>query len=77
MKLPYAEYKAQAPAFLHRVAESSESFYSAVLPSVSKCPAKEFSVMVRMEMLRAAAAYKRGGMESLESSAGPADWRTV
>jgi hypothetical protein len=71
MSLPYAEYKAQAPAFFSRVAKSPNPFIRQFFTVFRNVRAKEFSVMVRMEMLRAAAAYKRGGMAALETVQDP------
>ncbi len=71
MNLPYAEYKAQAPAFFSRVAESPNPFIRQFFRVFRNVRAKEFSVVVRMEMLRAAAAYKRGGMEALKAVQDP------
>jgi hypothetical protein len=65
MNLPYAEYKAQGPAFFNRVTESPNPFIRQFFRVFRNVRPKEFSVIVRMEMLRAAAAYKRGGMGAL------------
>jgi hypothetical protein len=67
MSLPYAEYKTQAPEFFNRVAESPNPFIRQFFRVFFNVRPKEFSAMVRMEMLRAAAAYKRGGMEALKA----------
>jgi hypothetical protein len=66
MNLPYEEYKTEAPAFFSRVAESPNPFIHQFFRVFRNVRAKEFSAMVRMEMLRAAAAYKRGGIEALK-----------
>jgi hypothetical protein len=71
MQLPYAEYKTQGPAFFDRVAKSSNPFIEQFFPVFRNVRPREFSAMARMEMLRAAAAYKRGGMEALKGVPDP------
>ena len=71
MNLPYAEYKTEAPAFFNRITESTNPFIPQFFRVFRNVRPKEFSVMVRMEMLRAAAAYKRGGMEALKAVQDP------
>jgi hypothetical protein len=71
MNLPYAEYKAQGPAFFSRVAESPNPFIWQFFRVFRNVRPKEFSVTVRLEMLRAAAAYKRGGLGALEAIQDP------
>jgi hypothetical protein len=71
MNLPYAEYKTEAPAFFARVAESRNPFIQQFFRVFRNVRPKEFSVMVRMEMLRAAAAYKREGTEALKAVEDP------
>src|SRR5262245_35544332 len=71
MSLPYPGYKRQAPAFFSRVAASPNPFIQQFFRVFRNVRAKEFSAMVRMEMLRAAAAFKRGGMEALKAVQDP------
>ena len=71
MKLPYAEYKTEAPTFFNRVAESPNPFIQQFFRVFRNVRPKEFSATVRLEMLRAAAAYKRGGMEALKAVSDP------
>jgi hypothetical protein len=71
MNLSYAEYKTQAPVFFNRVAASSNPFIQQFFRLFRNVRPKEFSVMVRMEMLRGAAAYKRGGIEALKAVQDP------
>jgi hypothetical protein len=71
MKLPYADYKTQAPAFFSRVAESPNPFIQQFFRLFRNVRPKEFSATVRMEMLRAAAAYKRGGIQALKAVSDP------
>jgi hypothetical protein len=67
MNLTYSEYKTQAPAFFKRVADSANPFIQQFFRVFTNVRPKEFSAQVRMEMLRAAAAYKRGGAEALKA----------
>ena len=71
MDLPYAEYKAQAPAFFGRVEQSPNPFIRQFFRVFRNVRAKEFAVTVRMQMLRAAAAYKRGGIAALNAVQDP------
>jgi hypothetical protein len=71
MGLSYPEYKQQAPAFFARIAASPNPFIQQFFKVFEKVRPKEFSAMVRQEMVRAAAAYKRGGMESLKTVQDP------
>lgn len=82
MRLPYPQYKTQAPAFFRRVAESPNPFIQQFFRVFQNVRGKEFSAMVRMEMLRAAAAFKRGGIEALKTVqdpliGGPFEFRRV
>lgn len=69
--LPYAEYKVQAPVLLNRIDESPNPFIHQFFRVFNNVRAKEFSAMVRLEMVRAAAAYKRGGKEALNTVQDP------
>ena len=71
MRLPYAEYKTQAPELFDRVAECPNPFIRQFFRVFRNVRPKEFAVIVRMEMLRAAAAYKRSGMEALKGIQDP------
>jgi len=71
MSLPYPGYKTQAPTFFSRVAASPNPFIQQFFRVFQNVRAKEFSAMVRMEMLRGAAAFKRGGMEALQAVQDP------
>ena len=71
MGLPYAAYKQQAPTFFARIEQSTNPFINQFFRVFVNIRPKEFSAMVRMEMVRAAAAYKRGGMEALNAVQDP------
>jgi hypothetical protein len=71
MRLPYAKYKIEGPVFFGRVAESPNPFIQQFFRVFRNVRPKEFAVVVRMEMLRAAAAYKRGGMDALKTVSDP------
>jgi hypothetical protein len=71
MALPYPEYKEQAPRFFARIDESANPFIQQFFRVFKNVRPKEFSAMVRMEMVRAAAAYKRGGVEAMKAVRDP------
>jgi hypothetical protein len=71
MGLPYLEYKVQAPIFFARIDASTNPFIQQFFRVFKNVRSKEFSAMVRIEMVRAAAAYKRGGMEALNAVEDP------
>jgi len=71
MNLTYPEYKTEGPPFFNRVTESPNPFIQQFFRVFRNVRPKEFSVMVRMEMLRGAAAYKRGGLEALKAVQDP------
>ena len=65
MALPYPEFKVQAPLFFARIEESPNPFISQFFHVFRNVRPKEFAALVRLEMVRAAAAYKRGGMNAM------------
>jgi hypothetical protein len=67
MSLPYLEYKKQAPVFFARIEDSANPFIQQFFRVFKNVRPKEFTTVVRMEMVRAAAAYKRGGLNALKS----------
>jgi hypothetical protein len=71
MSLPYAQYKEQSPAFFASISSSPNPFIAQFFTAFKKVRAKEFSAIVRQEMVRAAAAYKRGGTAALQSVQDP------
>lgn len=71
MTLPYAEYKVQAPKFFARIEASQNPFIRQFFRVFQNVRPKEFSAVVRMEMVRAAAAYKRGGTDALNTVQDP------
>ena len=71
MALPYREYKNEAPLFFARIEGSPNPFIQQFFRVFQNVRPKEFSAMVRLEMVRAAAAYKRGGMEGLKAVQDP------
>jgi hypothetical protein len=71
LALSYGEYKAQAPLLFEKVANSSNPLVKLFFTAFRNVRAKEFGVSVQAEMLRAAAAYKRGGMKALEAVKDP------
>jgi hypothetical protein len=71
LALPYGEYKAQAPPLFEKVANSPNPLVKLFFTAFRSVRPKEFGVAVQMEMLRAAAAYKRGGMKALEAVKDP------
>lgn len=71
MALPYPEYKQQTPAFFARIDQSTNPFIQQFFRVYKNVRPKEFSAIVRLEMVRAAAAYKRGGMDAFRSVQDP------
>jgi hypothetical protein len=67
MLLPYPEYKTQAPILWDQFTNSKNPFIKQFFPLFTKLRGKEFSAVVRQEMVRAAAAYKRGGADSMRA----------
>jgi hypothetical protein len=59
--LPFAPYQAAVPAFEERLASSTNPFVKPFFPAVTKSRGKEFAVMTKLEMVRAAIAYRLGG----------------
>jgi hypothetical protein len=71
MDLPYVEYKKEAPILFAKIEESPNPFIQQFFRVFRNVRPKEFSAMVRLEMVRAAAAYKRGGTEALKAVQDP------
>ncbi|MGZ8940307.1 MAG: hypothetical protein ACXW32_13960 [Limisphaerales bacterium] len=71
MGLAYPEYKEQAQIFFARIDGSTNPFIQQFFRVFKNVRPKEFSAMVRMQMVRAAAAYKLGGMETLKAVEDP------
>jgi hypothetical protein len=67
LSLPYLDYEQQAPAFWKKIANSPNPLVKTFISLLEKTRAKEFAAIVRQGMLRAAAAYKRGGVASLSA----------
>jgi hypothetical protein len=71
LALPYREYKAEGPLLFGKIANSPNPLVKHFFTVFVNVRPKEFGVIVQMEMLRAAAAYKRGGMKALEAVKDP------
>ncbi|HTG45768.1 MAG TPA: hypothetical protein VK633_14700, partial [Verrucomicrobiae bacterium] len=71
MALPYLEFKQQFPAYWTRITGSQNPFIKQLFTIFRNVRGKEFSAVVRLEMVRAAAAYKRGGMTALRAVPDP------
>jgi hypothetical protein len=71
LKLPYPEYKKEAPVYYAKVSSSQNPFIKQFFTLFAGCQTKYFSAVVREEMVRAAAAYKRGGMDALKAVQDP------
>jgi hypothetical protein len=71
MALPYPEFKQEAALLFARIADSPNPFIQQFFRVFQNVRPKEFSAMVRLEMVRAAAAYKRGGVEALNAVQDP------
>jgi hypothetical protein len=67
LSLPYLGYEQQAPAFWKKIANSPNPLVKTYISPLEKIRGKEFAAIVRQEMLRAASAYKRGGVASLSA----------
>jgi hypothetical protein len=66
MALPYAEYKEQGPVLFARIESSPNPFIRQFFRVFTNVRPKELAAVVRMEMVRAAAAYKSGGRTGLD-----------
>lgn len=71
MSAPYREYRQQLGPFTTRIQTSSNPFIKQFFSVFEKVREKEFQTILRQEMVRAAAAYKRGGMTALQSVSNP------
>jgi hypothetical protein len=71
MALPYAEYKVQAPVLFARIQSSPNPFIRQFFRVFTNVRPKEFAAVLRMEMVRAAAAYKSGGKAAFEAVQDP------
>ena len=71
MALTYAEYKVQAPVLFARIESSPNPFIRQFFRVFTNVRPKEFAAMLRMEMVRAAAAYKSGGKAALDAVRDP------
>lgn len=65
LALPYTEYATKAPALFTKISTSPNPFVRTFLTAFKNVRPKEFSATVRLEMVRAAAAYKRNGIDGL------------
>lgn len=71
MALPYPEYQERAPALWARIGATSNPFIKQYFTLFPNIRGKEFSAIVRQEMVRTAAAYKRGGISALRAVQDP------
>jgi hypothetical protein len=71
MSVPYREYRQQVGAFTTKIDASRNPFIKQFFTVFKKVREKEFRCIVRQEMVRAAAAYKRGGMTALQTVPDP------
>jgi hypothetical protein len=71
MELPYARFMQDSTALFTRIEDSPNPFVRQFFTVFKNIRGKEFSAMVRQEMVRAAAAYERGGKQALEAVMDP------
>jgi hypothetical protein len=71
MALPRAEYEAQAKQFAAEVENSPNPLLSLNFPAFDKCRVKEFALMAKAAMVRAALGYKLHGEDGLRKVADP------
>lgn len=71
LALPWSEFSQAHSALTARITASSNPFIKEFFPVFHNLRGKEFSVLVRHEMIRAAAAYKKGGPQAFAAVADP------
>lgn len=71
MRLPFAEYKVEAPVLFARFEQSHNPFIRQFFRVFVNIRPKEFQAVLRLEMVRAAAAYKRSGTNALNTILNP------
>ena len=71
MKAPYAEFVPGIKAFNEKVAHHPNQLVRVFFPAFEKCRIKEFTIEVRLAMLRAAVAYRLSGATGLASVPDP------
>lgn len=71
LALPYRQYKEQAPGLFAAISNSPNPIVRQFFTVFKNVRAKEFSVVVRQEMVRAAAAYKRSSKAGLDQVQDP------
>jgi hypothetical protein len=67
MALPYADYESQLKAFDAEIRSSNNPLVNLGFPAVQKCREKEFSIVAKLAMVRAALEYKLHGVEGFKS----------
>jgi len=71
LALPYPAYKKESEILFSNITNSKNPFIRQFFSVLKNVRAKEFSAIVRREMLRAAAAYKRGGIAAFQAVPDP------
>ncbi len=71
LALPYREYESQVKEFSVEVQKSPNPFISARFAGLLKFPAREFTILVDLAMVRAAVEYKLHGEAGLKSVMDP------
>ena len=71
LALPYGEFEGQAKEFSARIDQSQNPLVSAGLPAFQKAKRREFVIMIKLAMIKAAVEYKLRGEAGLRSVADP------
>lgn len=71
MSAPYREYREKLGAFTAKINTPQNPFIKQFFSLFQRVREKEFRTLLRHEMVRAAAAYKRGGMAALQAVQNP------
>jgi hypothetical protein len=71
MTLPWPEYESKVKDFNHEVETSQNPFVVALLPALPKTQVREFTIEVKLAMVRAAIEYKLHGQEGFKSVGDP------
>jgi len=71
MRLPYSESQEKSRDFYSGIKSNPNLFVRLFFPAMEKVRAREFGMLVRLELVRAAAAYKSGGSDALKNVKDP------
>ena len=71
--LPFEQFQSGVHGFEEKLATNTNPFVKSFFPAVTKSRGKEFAVMTKLEMVRAAIAYRLGGEEAFAKIQNPCD----